>query len=461
MAEDQHYPAEWHMQSLLKSIDMPSTGGTLTLEGDEVPCDSPHRLECAASAALGAQALAAAHLWHMRTGGNQEITIDRTQAINALRSGLFQWIEDHDMNIYTNGAKGAVSNLFETADGRWIYLVGPYPGLRDGLLSLLECPNNEEAIAAAVRRWNSFELEDEVAARNLAGAVVRTREEWDQHPQAKALKQAPLIEIRRIEDSAPRPLGPASRPLEGVRVIDFTHVIAGPSLTRTLAEHGADVLRLMAPRFPDPTEFLLDTGWGKRSAYLDLDVPGNMDKLDALLEDTDIFVQSWSPRSIGRRGLSPEELCKRHPGLIYVQVNAFGFAGPWAERKGFEQIAQSVSGMAAAEGGSGRPRLVPTSLLADYLCAYLGAAGAMAALKRRAEDGGSYEVRVSLTGAIMWVQGLGQNVATGGELPEPVLVERETPFGRLRHMPPVTKFSQTPAEWTLPPSTPGAHKAQW
>jgi crotonobetainyl-CoA:carnitine CoA-transferase CaiB-like acyl-CoA transferase len=452
---------EWHTRDILDVIGVPAETAQLEFEGEEMRTASPLRLECAASASLGAQAVAAAHVWHRRNGATQNIKINRTQGLNSLRSGLFQWINGHDMNIYANGAKGAVSNLYQTADDRWIYLVGPYPGLRDGMLGLLGCANNEEAIAAAVRTWNSADLEDEIGRRGLAGAIVNTRDEWERHPQAPLLRDAPLIEIIQLCDSPARPLAPAVRPLSGVRVIDFTHVIAGPSLTRTLAEHGADVLRLASPRHPDPDAFLLDTGWGKRSTYLDLDLPGSMDKLDELLAETDIFVQSWSPGSIARRGLTARELCEKYPGLIYVEVNAFGFDGPWADRKGFEQLAQSVTGVAAAEGGGGRPSLVPTSLLADYLCAFLGAAGAMAALQRRADDGGSYHVRLSLTKAVMWVQELGEIPATTAALPEPVLVQRETPFGLLTHMAPVAEFSATPAEWVLPPCPPGAHPARW
>ena len=461
MFDDRGRPVEWHANAILDEIGIPSAPNPVTFIGDEVAPSSRLRLEVAASASLAAQAVAAAHIWQNRNGRSQTITIDRVQALNSLRSGLFQYIDGHDMNIYANGAKGAVSNVFQTADDRWIYLVGPYPGLRDGMLELLGCANTEGAISTAVRRWRAVELEDEIGRRGLAGTIVRTRDEWNEHPQAIAIMGAPLIEIDRIADSPARPLDRAERPLSDVRVLDFTHVIAGPSLTRTLAEHGADVLRIASPRHADPDAFLLDTGWGKRSAYLDLDVADSSAKLHDLLRDADVFVQSWSPLSIARRGLTAQELCTRYPGLIYVEVNAFGFEGPWADRKGFEQLAQSVTGVAAEEGGSGKPALVPTSLLADYLCAFLGAAGAMAALQRRAEEGGSYRVRVSLTRAVTWVQSLGEILPTDDPLPEPALVARDTPFGSLLHMGPVATLSETQPAWTLPPCPPGAYPARW
>lgn len=451
---------EWHTQRLLASIGVPSTGAKLTFLGSEVNVGSVHRNECAVSAAIGAQAVAAAHLWHLRTGGAQDVVIDRRKAVASLLSGQNQWIDGHDMSV-SRAAEAPVSALFQTRDERWIYLVGLYPALRDGLLKLLDCPNDRVEIAAAVRKWNSFELEELIGALNLVGAVVRTRDEWRAHEQGVELSQSPLIEIRQVGDGPRIPLEPADRPLSGIRVIDFTHVLAGPTLTRTLAEHGADVLRLSSPRFPDPDELLLDTAWGKRGAYLDLDLAGNAEKLQTLLAEADVFVQSWSPRSMKRRGLTADELCARHPGLIYVHVNAFGFTGPWAERKGFEQLAQSVTGMAADEGGGGAPRLSATTPLADVLAAYLGAAGTMAALKRRSEAGGSWEVRVSLTGAIMWLQDLGHSGHSGGTPPTPEPVERPTPFGRLRHAGPVAHFSKTPADWTLPPCPPGAYPAQW
>jgi hypothetical protein len=391
------------------------------------------------------------------------VEVDLGTAHHSLSTGLFQSIDGHSVSI-AHGAATPVSGFFETADGRWIHLMGTYPALRDGVLRLLDCANHGEAIATAVRRWRAFELEDTLATRGLAGAVVRSREEWLAHPQGRLLADTPLVRIDKIADG-PVPLASvAQRPLQGLRVIDFTHVIAGPVLSRTLAEHGAQVLHVGSARHPDPFEFVLDTGWGKRSAYLDLGRTDNRQALDGLLASTDVFVQSWRPGLMDEHGLGARALAERHPGLVYATVSAYGDSGPWALRKGFEQLAQAVTGVAAAEGGEGPPRMVPTVLLNDYLAAYLGAAGVMAALVRRAREGGSYHVQVSLAGCSMWLQRLGQRVpGAGAALPDVagLLAERATPFGLLRHLPPLCHLSLTPGHWALPPSPPGAHALAW
>lgn len=449
--------------ALLAGMGMnPVCACPLILDGDEPALDSPHRLALAATAALAAQASAIAALWQIRGGEVQTIRIDPARALSGLCGGLLQSISGHPVPI-SAGASSPVSNFYQTRDGRWIHPMGTYPGLRDGMLRLLDCANSEQAIAKAIGHWDAFELEDLIAERRLSGAVVRTREEWLAHPQGQAVAATPLVSIEKIGDCEPVTLPAAMRPLSEVRVIDFTHVIAGPTLSRTLAEQGAGVLRLVSPRFPDPFEFILDTGWGKRSAYMDLDIAGNPAKLDALIRGADVFVQSWSPGSLARRGLSPERLVQLSPGLVVASISAYGHNGPWAERKGFEQLSQAVSGVAAAESGAdGRPRFVPTGLLADYLAAYLGAAGVVAALSRRAIEGGSYHVRVSLTGCAMWVQQLGVAPRNAGaKIPPVSLSERDTPFGRLCHLRPIVEFGTTPAYWELPPTTPGAHEPSW
>lgn len=164
-------------------------------------------------------------------------------------------------------------------------------------------------------------------------------------------------------------------------------------------------------------------------------------------------------------GLSAEELADGHTGLVHVSVDAWGATGPWAMRKGFEQLAQTVTGVALEEGGNNKPRYVPTGLLADYLAGYLGAAGTVAALIRRRREGGSYRVRVSLARVTMWAQDLSvPGYAAQGSFPPFALapfIERESSFGMLRHMAPFANFSATKADWRFPPSPSGSHDATW
>ncbi len=437
--------------------------------GDEPPLDTDLALGLAARTAVLAQAVAAAELGALRGGPVQSVSLDRNAAIYALCCGLFQSCYGQNMTM-ASGAAAPLSDFYQAKDGRWFHPMGTYPGLRDGALALLDCANNPEAIARAVGTRDALDWEEAFAAANLAGAMVRSRAEWEAHPQGKALAAAPLVTVEKIAEGTPQPLSKGARPLSDLRVLDFTHVIAGPILTRTLAEQGVDCLRISAPAHADPQAFLLETGWGKRAAYLDFHRKGDLQRMRDLALKGDVFVQSWRPGAMAEFGLGAEDLAaalpEGHPGLIHVSVDSWGRTGPWAGRKGFEQLAQSVTGVALDEGQGGKPRYVPTGLLADYLAAYLGAAGTIAALLRRAREGGSYRVHVSLARVTMWSQTLdGPGRQPGAPFPTeqglPPSVERDSPFGLLRHLAPFAQFSATPGDWALPPCPPGRHDARW
>ena len=444
-------------------------GGTLIIEGKEPNFDSVHQITLAAATVTALQASAVAALWRQSGGREQNITIDLKQAAAGIYATGFQKQNGRlipELTLHRELKTG----FYRTADDRWFFPTGSYPHLRNGVLDLLECPNNAEAIARAIAKWKGLELEEAFAERKLSGAMARSTEEWRLHPQGQILAVTPTIEIEKIGDSDPEPLTGRQRPLAGVRVIDFTHVIAGPVLTRTLAEQGADVLRLSSPMQPEAMHHIFETGMGKRNASLELDRSEDLETLRALCSEADMFVDSWRPGSLARRGFSPQDIARMRPGMIYVSVSAYGFTGPWSHRGGFEQLGQSVSGIAHTEGGGGdnKPKLVPTRLLNDYITAYMGATGAIAALMRRAREGGSYHVRVSLTGISMWIQSLGlrDTADRAGEIQipsrlDPVLERQESPMGVLHHVGPVARYSETPARWDLPPSLLGSHMPVW
>ena len=178
------------------------------------------------------------------------------------------------------------------------------------------------------------------------------------------------MEILRIGDSAPEPLPTGDRPLSGIRVLDLTRVLAGPTCARTLAEHGADVMKITAAHLPNLGYQEWDTGHGKLSAELDLRMPGDVDILRGLVRKADVFSQGYRPGTLVSRGLSPEELAAIRPGLIYVSLCAFGHAGPWASRRGFDTVVQTVSGMTIRQAESvpsktPGPQFYPVSAI-DY-----------------------------------------------------------------------------------------------
>ena len=254
-------------------------------------------------------------------------------------------------------------------------------------------------------------------------------------------------------------------PLDGVRVLDLTRVLAGPTCARSLAEHGADVLKISAAHLADLGVVELDTGIGKLSARLDLRKDGDMRALRELVRQGDVFSQSYRPGALAARGFSPEALARLRPGIVYVSLSAWGMSGPWNARRGFDSIVQSVSGMAPAQGGGARPSLLPVSAI-DYVSGYLMAFGSMLALERRAREGGSWLVRVALARVGKWITDLGK-VGPGGaeELPaeilQDLLTESEAPDGRITHLRPVLRMSETPPRWDRPPVPLGYHPAQW
>jgi crotonobetainyl-CoA:carnitine CoA-transferase CaiB-like acyl-CoA transferase len=430
--------------------------------------DSPHKLTLAAASAIGVYALGVEQWWHMAANQHQTVAIDWMQAACSLNPGHFQ-----TQSGYALPALSLLTELkadfYRTADERWFFPIGSYPHLRDGVLDLLQCANTAEALGASIGRWQSAELEEAFAQRKLPGIHARSRKEWLSHPQGELLGRVPAIQIEKIADSEPEAPRARTRALDGLRVLDLGHVIAGPIVARSLAEHGADVLRVTSPTMQDPFRQTVDTNIGKRSSFLDLDRATDLQKARELISGADVVVQSWRPGSIARRGLGAEQAAHIRPGVIYVSVSCFGDTGPWGERGGFEQLGQAVSGVSVTEGGSGKPRVVPTYLLNDYLTGYLGAAGVMMALVRRAREGGSYHVKVSLARTSMWVQELGLDSDFDPDRPRrhfaeeltPVLETRQSAYGPLEQLPPVAQFSRTRAGWTLPPAPNGAHAADW
>src|SRR5712664_122827 len=422
-----------------QAVDVMFTGGA-----DPV-LPTPFRIGAAGAATLAAAGLAATKLWQVRTGRRQRVTVDLRQAAAALRSGHYLQLVGTDVSSERNTVMG----FYPTRDWRWSYLHCNFPNHRAAALSVLGAAEDREAVARAVATWNAADLEEAIIAAKGAGGMVRTQAEWAGHPQAAAIAALPLMEIVRIGDSPPEPLPPGDRPLHGIRVLDLTRVLAGPTCGRTLAEHGADVMKITAAHLPNLGYQEWDTGHGKLSAQLDLRAPGDLETLRGLARETDVFSQGYRPGSLGGRGLAPEELAALRPGLVYVSLSAFGHSGPWASRRGFDTVVQTVSGMTALQaeivpGKTAGPQFYPVSAI-DYCTADLMAFGAMVALARRAEQGGGWLVRISLAQVGKWMADLGEVPAaslaqvsdefSAAEL-ERWSVVSQTPSGPLGHLKP-------------------------
>jgi crotonobetainyl-CoA:carnitine CoA-transferase CaiB-like acyl-CoA transferase len=439
--------------------------------GDADPIlPTPFRIGVAGAAALGATGIAAADLWHRRTGRWQSVGVNVRHATASLRSGHYLKVRDDRVSPEHNSIMG----FYPTRDGRWSYIHANFVNHRKAALKVLGCEESREAVTRAVAAWNAADLEEAIIAANGAGGMVRSKAEWADHPQAAAIAALPLLEIVRIGDSAPEPLTEGNRPLTGIRVLDLTRVLAGPTCARTLAEHGADVMKISAPHLPNLGYQEFDTGHGKLSAYLDLREQCDVDRLRDLISRADVFAQGYRPGTLAARGLSAEELAVLRPGLVYVSLCAFGHTGPWGSRRGFDTVIQSVSGIAArqaevVQGGSPGPQFYPASAI-DYCTGYLMAAGAMVALDRRAVEGGSWLVRISLAQVGKWIVDLGEVPKESLEdVPAEFSPEElngwsmvtETPSGRLQHLKPVVQLSETPPSWARPSVPLGHHLPVW
>lgn len=460
------------LHGLLAQLDLPieAGGGQVAIDGDDPIVDSRHRPAAAAAAALAAQGLGVAAIWKARSGQGQDVRVEaRRAAVPGLQTINFMRQNGHAHDLFPRSTK-SFTDFFRTKDGKQIYLLRTtlYVENLIGTLDLLGCSYEADSMARAVAKWDAFELEEALAERRLIGVIARPRDEWLAHPQGQWLAARPPVEIEKIGDSAPEPLFPAPRPLAGLRVLDFTHILAGPVTARMLAEQGADTLHVSAQHQMDPMRLAIDTGAGKRSTHLDIDDPGDLAALHGLAEDTDVFAQSWRPGSLDKHGLSAETLAERRPGIIYVSVSAYGSGGPWARRAGYEPVGQAACGLVLDEGSADKPKLAVTGTLNDYLAAYLGSAGVMAALLRRAREGGSYHVKVSLTRTSMWVQELGR--LPEAEWPErhiPMIAREsdlmtiQSPFGAVTIPGPIAQYSVTPGYFDRPPEPFGASLPGW
>jgi crotonobetainyl-CoA:carnitine CoA-transferase CaiB-like acyl-CoA transferase len=440
------------------------TGGT------DPALPTPFRIGVAGAATLAATGLAAAELWEIRSGRRQSVAVDLRQATASLRSGHYMKLGEGDVSA----ARNTIMGVYPTKDGRWSYLHCNFPNHRAAALSVLGVTEDREAVARAVATWNAADLEEAIIAAKGAGGMVRTQREWERHPQAAAIAALPLLEIVRIGDSPPEALPAGDRPLSGVRVLDLTRVLAGPTCARTLAEHGADVLKITGAHLPNLGHQEFDTGHGKLSAHLDLREQRDVDILRGLASEADVFSQGYRPGTLGARGLSPEELAALRPGLVYVSLCAFGHEGPWASRRGFDTVVQTVSGITSRQaevvpGKTPGPQFYPVSAI-DYCTGYLMAFGAMIALSRRAREGGSWLVRISLAQVGKWIVDLGEvpEAAARDAAAEftPDELERwstvsETPSGRLRHLKPVVQLSETSPYWARPSVPLGYNRPEW
>jgi CoA-transferase family III len=379
------------------------------------------------------------------------------------------------------------SGLYRAGDG-WVRIHANFAHHRDGALALLGLQagdgTSKADVEKALQRWRAQDFEAAAAERGLVVAALRTHAQWQAHPQAQALAQEPLFAIKRIaayaqstltisqngsENAFASTAKSGTRPLQGLRVLDLTRILAGPVCGRALAAYGADVLMVNSPRLPNISA-IADTSRGKRSALLDLTRSADHAALCELVRSAHVFVQGYRPGGLEALGLGPQELARLNPGIVCVSLSAYGSTGPWANRRGFDSLVQTATGInhdeslaAGIDTAVHAPQVLPMQIL-DHATGYLMAFAAQAALLRQRREGGAWHVQLSLARTAQWLRELGRlegGLAAKKPDVQPYLYTEPSGFGALTAVRHAVRMGGAPCTWALPSMPPGSHAPQW
>jgi crotonobetainyl-CoA:carnitine CoA-transferase CaiB-like acyl-CoA transferase len=448
--------------------------GAVTITGADPVFSTCFKIGESCAAVLAGVGVAVSDIWELKTGRRPKVSIDVRHAAAGLRSSAYMLRPGVDGTLKpivnkAHEAMRAITQPWPTKDGRWVLPHFGLPNLQARMQRLLGCELNPASVAKAVAKWDALDLEAAIDEARVCGGMVRSNDEWLAHPHGQVLAGKPIVEIIKIGDSDPEPLPLGDRPLSGIRALDLTRILAGPMAARTLAEHGADVLMVAAERLPQIAEHVLDTSHGKRSCFLDLTQKDDATRMKALIEGAGVFSQGYRPGIISKLGFGPEEVAALRPGIIYASINCYGTDGPFSHRGGWEQVAQTMTGLCHEGRTAARPdgpALLPAAAC-DYTTGYLAAYGILLALAKRARDGGSYHVRVSLCQSGMFIYrqgkvafpGLGLDLSAA-EL-DAIRIESRPTSGPLRHLGPILQFSEAQPRWTLPTPQLGGDAPEW
>ena len=437
----------------------------VTLTGEEPVLPSSFRVAAAAQVPIAASALAAAEIWKLRGGEAQGVSVDMLHAVVECRSERYLRVGGKPPPPTWDSTAG----VYRTRDQRYVRLHTNFKHHRGAVCNVLQCEPEREKIQAALMGWDGEALETAAYAGGAVVSLMRSHDEWMATPHARALATLPVLTIEKIGEAPPKPWARGDRPLSGVRVLDLSRVIAAPVAGRTLAAHGADVLLVYGPNLPAIPWLTIDTGRGKLSTFIELKSKEGRARMRELVAETDIFSQGFRPEAIAACGFSADEAAKINPGIVYVTLSAYGHAGPWSGRRGFDSLVQTSTGFNHAEGvaaGIEGPKELPAQML-DHATGYLMAFGAMIAKARQAREGGSWHVRVSLaqTGRWLWNLGRVQDGIAQADIKAdaiaPFMEDMPSGFGTLNAVKHSAILSKTPAYWARPAVPLGIDKAEW
>ena len=434
------------------------------LTGTDPVYPSSFAVATAAQATIAAAALAACEVGHARGTPRQDVRVD---AVHAAAECLGWFSLDGKVPQLWDKFSG----LYRARDG-WVRVHANFAHHREGALRLLGLdPGTAQRDDAerALQSWDAVAFETAAADAGLVATALRSFAQWDATEAGRAIAAQPLFTLTRIGDAPPLALPSLAlqqRPLEGVRVLDLTRILAGPVGGRALAAYGADLMLVNAPHLPN-IDAIADTSRGKRSALVDLHSEAGRAAMDALLAQAHVFIQGYRPGALARLGYGPEAIAARRPGIVCVSLSAYGPQGPWKDRRGFDSLVQTASGFNVAEaeaaGEPGKPKALPMQIL-DEATGYLIAFGAAAALWRQQREGGSWHVQVSLAQTGRWLRQLGRvedGFAARALDLQPFLETSASAYGELTALRHSARLGRTPAGWSRSSERPGDSPARW
>ena len=446
-------------RTLTSSVDWPNANwDQVDFRDAPEPLATVMPIGLVACIAFGAVGLAGNAIAAQRGAPTGGVTIDPRAAALAMCANDYLRVEGTAPVSWPE-----LTRFYRASDG-WVFLHGGFPPHAKKLVAALDAPLDREGLAARIAEMTAQEVEDRCIAANTCGRRLRTPEAWAAHPAAAAVAERPVLDITELPPAEPRAWTGSDKPLTGVRVLDFSRVLAGPTIGRTLAEHGADVLRIASPNLPSIEPLVIDTGFGKRSTFIDLETETGRAALSILLADADVVIDGYRPDALARHGLDPAKMAAQHPGLIYLTLSAFGEHGPWGGARGYDSLVQAAVGLSGGEP----PRRLPCQPL-DYLAGYLGAFGVMRALIARAETGAGSRIALSLAGMAHWLRQMAGEIGAVAAPPDrnpgaddvaDELTSLDTPFGRVTSLRPALDVPWRPREWA-PPVPLGTHPAEW
>jgi hypothetical protein len=437
----------------------PDELGTICLEGSPRLLPSVFDVGALATASVALALASLSDFVQARGGGpRRAVTVDRRHAAVAFRSERYLTAVGWSLPPVWDPLAGD----YETRDG-FIRLHTNYRYHRDAVLRALGTAASRDAVAEAVGRADAEELETRIVAEGGCAAKMRSASEFAAHVQGRALAEEALF-ARTSRAASPANIpAPGPRPLDGVRVLDLTRVIAGPIGTRFLSAYGADVLRVDPPGFEEVGALLGDVTGGKRRTSLDLRAPSDRAIFERLVREAHVLVQGYRSDALERLGLGAPWRAQVNPSLVTVSLDAYGFTGPWASRRGFDSLVQMTTGIAAtgqAVMGTQKPFPLPAQAL-DHGLGYFAAAAACHGLKRLVTNREANEFRLSLSRIALLLIELGvdgdpRGPDIGQEDVERYLEDTTSFWGPLRRVRcPGTLEGHAP-RWDIPPGPLGA-----